>query len=203
MPFFAKRKDVGDSMKKSVGAKPLIYPQPVLLVATYDQEGQPDIMNVAYGGIVNSNRLQINIGIRHKTSDNIKSQGEFTVGLGTKEILEAADYVGIVSGKDDPDKVKKSGLTLAKSEVVHAPIIKESPIILECKVEEINQYDQTLRIVAEILDVKVEENILKDDQTVDTGKLEIITYDASAHDYLLLGKKVGKAFCDGNHIKDR
>lgn len=89
-------------MRKNLGANPYVYPQPVLIVATYGEDGTVDAMNVAYGGIVNSNRIQINIGVRHKTSDNIKLKKAFTVGIADEKNLVAADYVGIVSGHDVP-----------------------------------------------------------------------------------------------------
>ena len=153
-------------MRKDLGAKPFIYPQPVLIVASYGEDGTPDAMNVAYGGIVNSNRLQINIG-----------------------------------GHDVPDKIEKSGFHLRKSEFVDAPVIEDLPIVLECKVEEINQYDKTLRIVAEIVNTSVDEKILDADGNVDPEKLKAISYDPSTHNYLKLNGKAGTAFSDGNQLK--
>ena len=173
-------------MRKNLGPNPYVYPQPVLIVATYGEDGTADAMNVAYGGIVNSNRIQINIGVRHKTSDNIKIKNVFTVGIADEKNLVAADYVGIVSGHDAPDKIEKSGFHTVKSEFVDAPVIEELPISLECKVEEINQYNATLRIVAEIVNVSVDEKILSD---------------PANHAYLKLGGKVGTAFSDGNQLK--
>ena len=120
-------------MRKNLGANPYVYPQPVLIVATYGEDGTADAMNVAYGGIVNSNRIQINIGVRHKTSDNIKLRNAFTVGIADEKNLVAADYVGIVSGHDVPDKLERSGFHTVKSEFVDAPVIEELPITLECR----------------------------------------------------------------------
>ena len=188
-------------MKKNLGVKPYLFPQPVLLVATNGEDGSQDIMNVAYGGIVNSNRLQINIGVRHKTSDNIKAKQCFTVAIADEEHVAAADYVGIVSGHDEPDKVAKSGFHLVPSETIDAPVIEELPLSLECKVEEIKQYDQTLRIVAEIVNVVAEEKVLDEEGNVDIEKLQAISYDPSNHYYVKLGSKVGKAFSDGNQLK--
>ena len=84
---------------------------------------------------MNSNRIQINIGVRHKTSDNIKLRNAFTVGIADEKNLVAADYVGIVSGHDVPDKIEKSGFHTVRSEFVDAPVIEELPISLECKVK--------------------------------------------------------------------
>lgn len=187
--------------KKNLGAKPYIYPLPVLIVSTYDEQGVADAMNVAYGGILNSNRLQINIGVRHKTSDNIKIKNEFTVAIADAKHLVEADYLGLVSGKDEPNKIEKAGLHITKSTFVDAPIIDEFPITLECKVEEIKQYDKTLRIVAEIVNVCADESVLGEDDKVDVAKLDAISYDPSNLNYLSLGGVVGKAFGDGNQLK--
>lgn len=188
-------------MRKNLGAKPYIYPQPVLIVATYSEEGKADAMNVAYGGIVNSNRLQINIGVRHKTSDNIRAKGAFTVGIADVKNLVAADYVGIVSGHDEPEKMEKSGFHIVKSEFVDAPVIQELPVSLDCKVEEINQYDATLRIVAEIVNVSADEAVLDEAGNIDPARLGAISYDPAGHKYLKLGEAVGTAFSDGNQLK--
>lgn len=188
-------------MRKNFGPKPFIYPQPVLIAATYGEDGTPDAMNIAYGGIVNSNRLQINIGVRHKTSDNIKLRKAFTIGIADEEHLVASDYVGIVSGHDETDKIKKSGFQLEKSEFVDAPVIQNLPISLECKVEEINQYDQTLRIIAEIVNVSVDEKILDKNGNIDPEKLNVISYDPCNHYYLKVSGKAGMAFKDGEALK--
>lgn len=186
---------------KSLGAKPFIYPQPVLIVSSYDEEGKADAMNVAYGGIVNSDRLQINIGVRHKTSANIKLKQAFTVGIADVANIIPADYVGIASGNDTPDKMKKTGWTMLKSENVDAPYVEELPITMECTVEEINQYDQTLRIVAKIVNTMVREDLLDENGVVDISKLKAISYDPSGHAYVTLTEKVGQAFSDGNQLK--
>ena len=188
-------------MRKNLGPNPYMYPQPVLIVASYGEDGSADAMNVAYGGIVNSNRIQINIGVRHKTSDNIKAKGAFTVGIADEKNLVAADYVGIVSGHDEPEKIEKSGFHLTKSEYVDAPVIEELPVSLECKVEEINQYDATLRIVAEIVNVSADEAVLDAEGNIDPDKLHAISYDPANHTYLRIGGKAGNAFSDGNQLK--
>lgn len=188
-------------MKKNLGARPYIYPQPVLIIATYGEDGVADAMNVAYGGIVNSNRLQINIGVRHKTADNIKSKQAFTVGIANEKNLVAADYVGIVSGHEESAKIEKAGWHLTKSSYVDAPVIDELPVSLECRVEEINQYDQTLRIVAEIVNVSADEEVLDSEGKIDAAKLHAISYDPATQAYLRLGEKAGQAFSDGNQLK--
>lgn len=188
-------------MKKNLGPKPYIYPLPVLIVGTYDEEGRPDAMNVAYGGILNAARLQINIGVRHRTSDNIRLRKEFTVGIADRANLIPADYVGIVSGHDVPDKVAKAGWTAARSASVDAPVFEELPITLECRVEEINQYDKTLRIVAEIVNVIADEAVLDEEGRIDADRLQAISYDPSTQGYRILGETVGQAFSDGRALE--
>ena len=188
-------------MKRYLGPRPFIYPLPVLIVGTYGEDGTPDAMNVAYGGILNAARLQINIGVRHKTSDNIKLKKEFTVGIADRANLVPADYVGIVSGHDAFDKIAKSGWTVVRSENVDAPVFDELPITLECRVEEINQYDKTLRIVAEIVNVIADDAILDEDGNVDADRLQAISYDPSTQNYRILGKTVGQAFADGKALE--
>ena len=189
------------NMKRNLGPNPFIYPLPVLIVGTYDEEGIPDAMNVAYGGILNAARLQINIGVRHKTSDNIRLKKEFTVGIADHANLVPADYVGIVSGHDTTDKIAKAGWTVVKSESVDAPVFEELPLTLECRVEEINQYDKTLRIVAEIVNVLADDSILNADGKIDANKLKALSFDPATQEYRILGDAVGQAFSAGNELK--
>ena len=187
-------------MKKNLGPNPYIFPLPVLIVSTYGEDGTPDAMNVAYGGILNAARLQINIGKRHKTSDNIKLKKEFTVGIADKTNLVPADYVGIVSGHDTTDKIEKTGWHLTKSENVDAPVIDELPLTLECRVEEINQHEHTLRIIAEIVNVIADESILDESGNVDADRLQALSFDPASKAYRILGETVGQAFHDGNKL---
>lgn len=187
--------------KKSLGAKAAVFPQPVLLAATYNEDGTVDVMNIAYGGVVNSNRIQINIGTRHKTSANIKAKQAFTIGIADAKNLVPADYVGIVSGNDVKDKFEKTGWHATKSESVDAPVIDEIPVTLHCKVEEINQYDQTLRIVAEVVDTTVDESVLAEDGTISPDLFKAISYIPYTKNYMTLGEVAGKAFSDGKQLK--
>lgn len=187
--------------RKDFGPKPYIYPQPVLIIGTYDENNVPDAMNVAYGGIVNSDRVQINIGVRHKTSDNIKLNKAFTVNIADVANMEAADYVGIVSGHEVPDKVKRAGISVFRSLIVDAPILENFPICLECLVEDITQVDQTLKVVGKILNVAVEESVLGEDGQIDPEKLHCLTFDVVHRQYIELGNVVGKAFSCGKNLE--
>lgn len=190
-------------MRKDFGAKPYIYPQPVLIIGSYDENNVPDAMNVAYAGIVNSDRIQINIGVRHKTADNIKLNKAFTVNVANVANMKAADYVGIVSAHNVPDKVKKAGISVFRSLIVDAPILENFPICLECLVEEIQQVGQTLRIVGKILNVAVEENVLGEDGEIDPSKVHALTFDPVHHYYMELGQVVGQAFEVGKELEKK
>lgn len=122
-------------MRKDFGAKPYTYPQPVLMIATYGEDGKPDVMNAAWGGISDDKEISICVSENHKTTENILKKGAFTVSMADVEHMTACDYVGIVSGNKEPDKFVKAGFTAEKSEKVDAPIIKELPICIECKLK--------------------------------------------------------------------
>ena len=184
-------------MKKNLGAKTIMFPMPVLIIATYDKDGKPNAMNAAWGGIHDTNQIGICIAPEHKTADNILCRKAFTVSMADAAHVAACDYVGIVSGKDEPDKLKKAGFTVTKSEKVDAPVINELGLCLEC---ELVSYDvKTGCLVGNIVNVCADENVLTNDK-VDPAKLEPITFDPENHTYVKLGQVVGKAFSDGKSI---
>ena len=185
-------------MRKSFGAKPMIYPMPVLIIGSYDENGTPDAMNAAWGGISESNEISICISENHKTTKNILARAAFTISIPDVDNLVAADYVGIVSGNDVPDKIAKCGWTEFKSELVDAPLFEELPFALECKLK--NYDEESCRLVGEIINVSADERILSEGN-VDLKKFRPITYDPANHDYVALGEIVGKAFSDGKRIK--
>lgn len=185
-------------MRKNFGAKPAIYPMPVLIIGSFDENGTADAMNAAWGGISEEKEISICISEDHKTTKNILEAGCFTVSIPDVKNTVAADFVGIVSGNDTPDKIEKAGWTYEKSEIINAPLFNELPFALECK---LISYDKdSCRLVGEILNVSADESILTDGK-VDLNKFRPITYDPMNHDYIALGEKVGKAFSDGKKLK--
>lgn len=185
-------------MRKNFGAKPMLYPMPVLIIGTFDKNGTPDAMNAAWGGISEEKEISICISEDHKTTKNILETGCFTVSIPDVKDTVAADYVGIVSGNDTPDKIEKAGWTFEKSELINAPVFNELPFTLECK---LTSYDaETCRLVGEILNVSADESILTDGK-IDLKKFFPITFDPSNHTYVTLGETVGKAFSDGKKLK--
>lgn len=177
------------------GAKPYLYPMPVLIVATYDENGVPDAMNAAWGIITDMNEISISMG-SHKTTDNLAKTGAFTVSMATEEFVVASDYVGIESGRKVPDKFARSGFHAKKSAHVNAPLIAELPMALECRVK---SFENGI-LVGEIVNVNADESILTDGK-IDPKKLKPITYDPVNNTYVGLGEVVGKAFGDGMKLK--
>ena len=184
-------------MRKNFGAKPYLYPQPVMIIGTYDENGKADAMNAAWGGIVGMNEIIIDLA-SHKTTDNIQLNRAFTVSVGDVEHLTACDYVGIVSAHKTPDKMEKAGFTTTKSDFVNAPIINELPLTLECELVKVLEGSLYL---GEIKNVSIDESILGADGELDLTKFIPITYDPVHNGYYPLGKQAGNAFADGAKLK--
>ena len=184
-------------MKVDFGKQTYLYPMPVLIIATYDENGNADIMNAAWGGIHDTNQIGICIDPSHKTADNLKLKKAFTVSMADDAHVAQCDFVGIVSGKNDADKLKKSGFTVVKSRNVDAPVINELSMCLECEV--VSYDDKTGCTVANIVNVCADESVLTDGK-IDPSKLNPITYDPVNHKYLKLGEIAGNAFSDGKAL---
>ncbi len=186
-------------MRKNLGAKPLVYPQPVLIIASYDENGTPDAMNAAWGGICGPAHISMALGERHKTVKNILARGAFTISMGDVEHMAACDYVGIVSANDVPDKLDRAGFHTTKSGFVDAPVIEELPMALECK---LISYDEASScLVGEIVNVCADEKVLNSEGKIDLSRLRPITFDPMNAAYHIVGEKVGNAFQDGAALK--
>lgn len=182
-------------MRKNFGVKPQLYPQPVFIIGTYNEDGTPNAMNAAWGGVTEEAEITICVDNTHKTAENLIMRNAFTVSMGTEQTMMACDYVGIVSGTDCSDKMNKTGWHVLKSEFVDAPLFIELPMALECQVK---SYDkEACRLVGEIVNVSADVSILNEKGKVDPAKLKPIIYDSMNHAYLGVGKKVGQAFHDG------
>lgn len=185
-------------MRKNFGKKTWLYPLPVLIIGSYDENGKADAMNAAWGGIYDTNQVILCLSAGHKTTKNIKKKGAFTVSFANSENVVASDYVGIVSANNTPDKMEKAGFHTTKSEFVEAPIIDELPMTLECKLVKVNDDGN---IIGEIVNVSADESILGEDGLIDAEKLQAISFDPVHNTYLKVGGKVGNAFIDGNKLK--
>ena len=186
-------------MRKNLKPKAYIYPLPVLIVGTYDQNGTPNAMNAAWGTVCDTAQVMICLSSTHKTVKNLLETKSFTVGIADAKNVVPADYVGVVSANSVIDKIEKAGWTTIKSEFVNAPIIQELPLVLECKLV---SYDTESEIcIGEVVNVSVDEEILDKKGKVDLNKFKPICYDCDTHGYYTLGEKVGQAFFDGLKVK--
>ena len=185
-------------MRRSFGPQPYLFPMPVLIIGTYNEDGVPNAMNAAWGTIADMDRVAIFLA-DHKTTQNIFARKDFTVSLATADQVVPADYVGIVSANDEPKKFAKTGWTAEKSAHVDAPLFAELPVALECRMVSYDEESELL--IGQIVNVCADESVLREDGSVDMAKLRPIAYDPMNHDYLLVTEKVGNAFEDGVELK--
>lgn len=186
-------------MRKNLGIKPYILPMPVLIIGTYDKDGKANAMNAAWGTVCDMDKVSIYLAGEHKTVKNLLQTKAFTVSIADKNNVVSADYVGIVSGNKEPDKVQKAGWTVIKSQLVNAPLFKELPLTLECKL--ISFDSESENCIGEIVGISADNSILDDKGNVDYTLFNPISYDPIHHGYYQLGERVGKAFKDGKGIK--
>ena len=185
-------------MRRNFGPQPYLFPMPVLIIGTYNEDGVPNAMNAAWGTIADMDRVAIFLA-DHKTTQNIFARKDFTVSLATADQVVPADYVGIVSANDEPNKFAKTGWTAEKSAHVDAPLFAELPVALECRMVSYDEESELL--IGQIVNVCADESVLREDGSVDMAKLRPIAYDPMNHDYLLVTEKVGNAFEDGGELK--
>ncbi len=188
-------------MRKDLGVAPAVYPMPVLMIATYDENGVVDVMNAAWGMICESDKITLALSESHKTVKNIKINKAFTVSLADVKNIKAADYFGIASGNDTPDKFERSGLTAVKSGRVNAPIVEEFPVTIECELAEIVRTDNFQSVVGRIVNVSVDESVLGADGKLDVDKAGILIFNQFDRGYYVTGEKVGTAWSAGMELK--
>ena len=181
-------------MKKDFGVKNWVFPMPVLMIGTYNEDGSADMMNAAWGGVSFDDELTICIDPHHRTWRNIEKRRAFTVAFGTADKIEACDYLGLVSGDQVPGKVAKCGFTPVKSARVDAPVMAELPLVLECELVSMNP--DNCNVVGRIVNCAVEESVLTDGRP-DAAKMKPVCFDTCAHVYRLMGGEVARAFSCG------
>lgn len=188
-------------MKTSLGAKTLVYPTPVFIVGTYDAQGRPNVMAVAWGGICCSKPPCLAISVRKATYTygNLMERKAFTVSIPSRDYVVEADYFGIASGRD-VDKFAASGLTPVRSELVDAPYVGEFPLVLECKVVHTAELGLHTMFVGEILDVKAEESCLSSDGKLSAELVRPFTWAPSENVYYALGEQLGQGFSQGKGL---
>lgn len=186
-------------MRKNFGAKPFMYPQPVLVIGTYNEDNTANAMNAAWGCISDMNQVTLYLSATHKTVVNILRDREFSVSMADEAHVIEADYVGVVSANKEKNKIEKAGLHYQKSEFVNAPIFEEFPLTLECKMI---SYDKEAEcMIGEIINTSAEERILDEQGNIDPTKLKAISFDGANNAYYVVERKVGNAFKDGLRLK--
>ena len=186
------------SMKKSIGAKTIVFPTPVFIVGTYDKSGKPNMAAVAWGGICCSAPPCIAISLRKATYTygNIISRKAFTVSIPSEKYIKEADYVGMVSGRDE-NKFATTKLTPIKSALVDAPYVLEFPFALECKVIRTIKIGLHTQFIGQIEDIKVDRNIFDKKGGLDIKKIKPFLFNPADRSYYGTGKYLANAFSIG------
>ena len=187
-------------MKKQIKTTEAIFPMPVLLISTFNEDGSVDVMNAAWGTMLDRDVVALNLTETHKTVQNIKERGGFVIHIADAKHVAEADFFGVVSGNKEPEKFKKSGLSFVKSDIVDAPVINELPIAMECEFIEYQNDDTGIGVIGKVLRTSVEEEHLKDGR-VDIDSVEAIAFDPYTHGYYKVGGRVGEAFSDGLKLR--
>ena len=187
-------------MRKDIETTEAIFPMPVLMIATYNEDGSVNVMNAAWGMMLDRNMVVLNLTETHKTVKNIFKRKAFTVSIADAKHVVEADYFGVVSGNNTKDKFINSGLTAVKSEYVDAPIINEFPICMECEFIEYQDDEYGCGVIGKIVNVSALEEVMTGDN-VDISKVEAIAFDPYTHGYYKVSERVGNAFKDGMKLK--
>ena len=187
-------------MRKKLNTTEGIFPMPVLMVATYNEDGSVNVMNAAWGTMQERNTVALNLTESHKTVRNIKARGAFTVSIADAAHVVEADYFGVVSGNREPRKFENSGLTAEKSALVDAPIINEFPLCLECEFIEYQDNEYGVGVIGKVVNVTADESVM-DGEKVDMSLVNAIAFDPYTHGYYRVSERVGEAFKDGLQLK--
>ncbi len=177
-----------------------IFPMPVLMVATYNEDGSVNVMNAAWGTMQERDTVALNLTETHKTVDNIKKRKAFTVSIADAAHVVEADYFGVESGNKVSDKLEKSGLTASKAELVDAPVINEFPLCLECEFIEYQSNEYGCGVIGKVVNVTADERVMVDGK-VDISLVDAIAFDPYTHGYYRVTERVGEAFRDGLKLK--
>ena len=188
-------------MNKSLGAKTLIYPAPVMVVCTYDKAGKPNVMTASWGGICCSQPPCVSVSLRKVTSShgNILERGAFTISIPSEKYVKEVDYFGLVTGRNT-DKFAATKLTPVKSKLVDAPYVKEFPLVMECKLVQVAELGLHTQFVGEVIDAKADDSIIGDSGAIDIKKLKPLVFTPDTQDYFGIGAFKGKVFSAGKGI---
>ena len=177
-----------------------IFPMPVLMVAAYNEDGSVNVMNAAWGTMQSRGNVALKLTETHKTVKNIKARGAFTISIADAAHMVEADYFGVESGNDVPNKFEKSGLTASKAECVDAPVINEFPICLECEFIEYQKNEYGCGVIGKVVNITADERVMVDGK-IDMSLVDAIAFDPYTHGYYSVKERVGEAFSDGLKLK--
>ena len=187
-------------MRKKLNITEGIFPMPVLMVATYNEDGSVNVMNAAWGTMQERGNVALKLSETHKTVKNIKKRGAFTVSIADAAHVVEADYFGVESGNKVAQKLENSGLTASKSEIIDAPIINEFPLCLECEFIEYQDGKYGCGVIGKVVNVTADETVMVDGK-VDMSLVNAIAFDPYTHGYYKVTERVGEAFKDGLQLK--
>ncbi len=187
-------------MRKALNLTEGIFPMPVLMVATYNEDGSIDVMNAAWGTMQERGNVALNLTESHKTVQNIKVRKAFTVSIADAAHIVEADYFGVVSGNRESKKFENSGMTATKSDLVDAPIINEFLICMECKFIEYQAGTYGCGVIGKVVRITADESVMHGD-SIDMSLVNAIAFDPYTHGYYKVTERVGEAFKDGLQLK--
>lgn len=187
-------------MRKVLNQTEGIFPMPVLMVATYNEDGSVNVMNAAWGTMQERDHVALNLTETHKTVKNIMARNAFTVSIADADHVLEADYFGVVSGNKEPEKFENSGLTAVKSDVVDAPVINEFPICMECEFVEFQGEGYGCGVIGKVVRITADEHVMNGN-TIDMSAVNAIAFDPYTHGYYKVSERVGEAFRDGLKLK--
>lgn len=187
-------------MRKKLNITEGIFPMPVLMIATYNEDGGVNVMNAAWGTMQERDHVALNLTETHKTEKNIKARGAFTVSIADAAHVLEADYLGVVSGNRVTNKFENSGLTANKAEMVDAPVINEFPLCLECEFVEYQNGKYGCGVIGKVVNVTADESVMVGDK-IDMSLVNAIAFDPYTHGYYKVTERVGNAFKDGLQLK--
>ncbi|WP_130863577.1 flavin reductase family protein [Bacilliculturomica massiliensis] len=187
-------------MRKKLNVTEGIFPMPVLMVATYNDDDSVNVMNAAWGTMQARDTVVLQLTESHKTVQNIKKRGAFTVSIADAKHVAEADYFGVVSGNKVADKFENSGLTSSKANTVNAPVINEFPICLECEFIEYQNNTYGCGVIGKVVNITADESVMVDDK-IDMSLVNAIAFDPYTHGYYRVAERVGEAFKDGLQLK--
>ena len=187
-------------MRKPLKLTEGIFPMPVLMVAAYNEDGSVNVMNAAWGTMQERGHVALNLTRTHKTVVDIEKRGAFTVSIADAAHVREADYFGVESGNQVPDKFARSGLTASKAETVDAPVINEFPLCLECRFIEYQADEYGCGVIGKVVNVTADESVMEDGK-VNMSLVNAIAFDPYTHGYYKVTERVGSAFKDGLALK--